>query len=102
MHGREEGLRTTIDERYGHVLDWFRSNMADAQSELNYRDTYELLVAVMLSAQCTDKRVNMVTPAFFVRFPDVSRLAAGTFEEVLDLVKTVSYTHLTLPTMAVV
>lgn len=81
----------TVAERYEAVLAWFEANMPDADSELNYRNPFELLVAVMLSAQCTDKRVNMVTPALFRRFPDAAAMARGTFEEILSYVKSVSY-----------
>ncbi|MBO7507004.1 MAG: endonuclease III [Paludibacteraceae bacterium] len=81
----------TVSERYAKVLAWFQANMRDAESELNFRNPYELLVAVMLSAQCTDKRVNMVTPAFFERFPDAFALSEGTFDDVLTLVKSISY-----------
>ncbi len=81
----------TISERYEGVISWFATNMPEADSELNYRNPYELLVAVMLSAQCTDKRVNMVTPALFERFPDAESLSAASFDEVLSYVKSVSY-----------
>ena len=80
-----------IAERYKHILAWFEANMPVAQSELNYRDPYELLVAVMLSAQCTDKRVNMVTPALFEAFPTPQALAEATSDEVFEYVKSVSY-----------
>lgn len=80
-----------IAERYKHILAWFEANMPVAQSELNYRDPYELLVAVMLSAQCTDKRVNMVTPALFEAFPTPEALAQSTSDEVFEYVKSVSY-----------
>ena len=80
-----------IAERYKHILAWFEANMPVAQSELNYRDPYELLVAVMLSAQCTDKRVNMVTPALFEAFPTPQSLAEATSDEVFEYVKSVSY-----------
>jgi endonuclease-3 len=59
----------TKKERYAFVIDWFQKHMPEAETELHYRNPYELLVAVILSAQCTDKRVNMVTPALFDRFP---------------------------------
>ena len=65
--------------------------MPVAESELNYRDPYELLVAVMLSAQCTDKRVNMVTPALFEAYPTPELLAKATSDEVFEYVKSVSY-----------
>lgn len=78
-------------ERYSHVLAWFAENMRNAKSELNFRNPYELLVAVMLSAQCTDKRVNQVTPALFERYPDVFSLAKGSEEEILKYINSVSY-----------
>ncbi len=81
----------TISERYKGVLGWFAANMPEADSELNYRNPYELLVAVMLSAQCTDKRVNMVTPALFDRFPDAASMSVASFEEIISYVKSVSY-----------
>jgi len=59
----------TKKERYAFIIDWFQKNMPDAETELHYTDPYELLVAVILSAQCTDKRVNMVTPDLFKKFP---------------------------------
>ena len=59
----------TLKERYAGVIGWFEANMPVAESELQYKDPYQLLVAVILSAQCTDKRVNMTTPALFERFP---------------------------------
>ena len=65
--------------------------MPVAESELNYRNPYELLVAVMLSAQCTDKRVNMVTPALFEAYPTPEKLATATSDEVFEYVKSVSY-----------
>ena len=80
-----------IAERYKNILAWFEANMPAAQSELNYRNPYELLVAVMLSAQCTDKRVNMVTPALFEAFPTPETLAQATSDEVFEYVKSVSY-----------
>lgn len=81
----------TIKQRYAAVLDWFGANMPVAESELNYRNPFQLLVAVMLSAQCTDKRVNMVTPALFAAFPTPEVLAASTPEEVFPYVRSVSY-----------
>lgn len=81
----------TLNERYKNIIDWFSINMPDAQTELNYRNPYELLVAVVLSAQCTDKRVNMVTPALFERFPDPETLAQGEVSEIFALIKSVSY-----------
>lgn len=78
-------------ERYSKVIERFRSEMPVAQTELHYGSPYELLVAVILSAQCTDKRVNMVTPAFFEAFPTPEALAAATEEAVLEKIKSVSY-----------
>ena len=79
------------EERYAAVLEWFRENMPVAESELKYGSAYELLVAVMLSAQCTDKRVNMVTPALFERFPSPAALSEASFEDVFSLIRSISY-----------
>lgn len=81
----------TAKQRFEHILAWFEANMPVAESELNYRNPYELLVAVMLSAQCTDKRVNMVTPALFEAYPTPELLAKATSDEVFEYVKSVSY-----------
>ncbi len=81
----------TQKERYEAVIAYFSETMPVAETELKYEDPYQLLVAVMLSAQCTDKRVNMVTPALFEAFPTVADMAAATEEEVLAYVKSVSY-----------
>lgn len=81
----------TIEERYSGVIEWFEQNMAQADTELNYRNGYELLVAVMLSAQCTDKRVNTVTPALFERFPTVESMANSTVDEIYNCIKSISY-----------
>ena len=78
-------------DRFKNILAWFEANMPVAESELNYRNPYELLVAVMLSAQCTDKRVNMVTPALFAAYPTPELLAKATSDEVFEYVKSVSY-----------
>ena len=78
-------------ERVEKILDWFRENMPVAESELDFENPYQLIVAVILSAQCTDKRVNMHTPAFFIRFPNPQMLAEGSFEEVLELIKSISF-----------
>ncbi|MDR0811951.1 MAG: endonuclease III, partial [Paludibacter sp.] len=67
----------TLQQRYDYIIGWFTKNMPVAETELQYQNPYELLVAVILSAQCTDKRVNMITPAFFQNFPDVETLAAS-------------------------
>ena len=81
----------TRKERYNSIIGWFAQNQPVVQSELHYRNPYELLVAVILSAQCTDKRVNLVTPALFEAFPTAEALASASFEEVYPFVKSVSY-----------
>ncbi len=78
-------------ERYEQVLNWFRHQMPMAETELLYSNPYELLVAVILSAQCTDKRVNLTTPAFFQRFPDPASLASASPDEVFTYIKSISY-----------
>jgi endonuclease III len=81
----------TKKERFEKVLQYFAAHNPSAETELNYSNPYELLVAVILSAQCTDKRVNMVTPELFRRFPDAESLAAGSVEEIFSLIKSISY-----------
>lgn len=81
----------TTKERYEGVLGWFAEHMGLAETELQYKNPYELIVAVILSAQCTDKRVNMTTPAIFERFPDPASMAAGSVEEIYQLIKSISY-----------
>lgn len=81
----------TIKQRFEYILHWFEANMPIAQSELHYSNPFELLVAVMLSAQCTDKRVNMVTPALFAQYPTPQALANATSDEVYEFIKSVSY-----------
>ena len=81
----------TEKQRKKAILDWFRVNMPVAESELDFQNPYQLVVAVILSAQCTDKRVNMHTPAFFLRFPSPELLAQASFEEVFDLIKSISF-----------
>ena len=81
----------TIKERYDGVLSWFAANMPDVRSELHYRDPFQLLVAVILSAQCTDKRVNMVTPALFERYPTAAAMAGAGAEDIFPFIKSVSY-----------
>ena len=80
-------------ERYNAILEWFRENQPQAATELHYETPFQLLVAVILSAQCTDRRVNMVTPPLFERFPDAAGLAAASFDELYPYVKSVSYPH---------
>ena len=78
-------------DRFQHILAWFETNMPVAESELHFANPFQCLVAVMLSAQCTDKRVNMVTPALFAAYPTPESLAAATSDEVFEYVKSVSY-----------
>ena len=81
----------TTGERYTGVLSWFRENMPMPETELLYTDPFQLLIAVILSAQCTDKRVNMITPALFEAYPEPQKLALAAPEEVYDFIKSVSY-----------
>jgi endonuclease-3 len=78
-------------ERFEKVIGYFSRALPVPETELEYSDPYELIVAVILSAQCTDKRVNMITPSFFKRFPDSRSLAGATREEVFELIKSCSY-----------
>ena len=81
----------TIKERYQGILDYFQQEQPNPETELQHCGAFELLVAVMLSAQCTDKRVNMVTPALFAAYPDAHAMAAASVEDLLQYVKSVSY-----------
>lgn len=81
----------TRKERYKFVLDYFQNNMPVAETELIYDDPYQLLVAVILSAQCTDKRVNMTTPAIFEKYPTVQDLAETDFDTLFPFIKSISY-----------
>lgn len=78
-------------ERYKGILEWFQANVPTAETELHYENPYQLLVAVILSAQCTDKRVNQVTPALFEAFPEPEVLAESTPEVVFEYIRSVSY-----------
>jgi len=78
-------------DRYQYVLDHFRQEMPRVTTELEFGSAFQLLVATLLSAQCTDKRINMVTPALFVRYPDARSMAAATVDEVYELIRSVSY-----------
>jgi endonuclease III len=78
-------------ELFQRTISWFRENMPIAETELHYLNNYQLLVAVILSAQCTDKRVNIITPPFFDRYPDPKSLASSTIEEIYDYIKSCSY-----------
>ncbi|MBR5700464.1 MAG: endonuclease III [Bacteroidales bacterium] len=81
----------TIKERYNGIVRWFGENMPVAETELHYENSFQLLVAVILSAQCTDRRVNLVTPPLFTAFPTPETLAAATFDEVYPYIRSVSY-----------
>jgi endonuclease-3 len=78
-------------ERFKKILEYFALNQPVAETELVYSSPYELLVSVILSAQCTDKRVNIITPGFFKRFPSVEKLAVAREQEVFELIKSCSY-----------
>ncbi|MFI3280129.1 MAG: endonuclease III [Rikenellaceae bacterium] len=80
-----------LKERYDAIIEWFQKNMPVAESELNYRNPYELLVAVSLSAQCTDKRVNLTTPALFEAYPTPFEMAEASAEEIYAYIKSISY-----------
>lgn len=81
----------TVKERYARVLEWFEHAMPVAETELHYDNPFQLLVAVILSAQCTDKRVNMITPALFEAFPTPQDMAAATTDEIFQYIKSCSY-----------
>ena len=81
----------TLDERYSAILDYFQREMPVAESELNFENPWQLLVAVVLSAQCTDKRVNLTTPALFEAFPTPASMAAVTAEEIYPYIRSISY-----------
>lgn len=81
----------TTKQRYNGIIEWFSKNMPVADSELKYENPFQLLVAVILSAQCTDKRVNMTTPALFEAFPDAQAFAAATAEEIFPYIRSISY-----------
>jgi endonuclease-3 len=81
----------TKKERFAFVLKYFEEHAPNAETELIYDNPYQLLVAVILSAQCTDKRVNMTTPAIFERYPDVYALSQATFDELFPYIRSISY-----------
>lgn len=83
----------TKKERYQYVIDWFQQHMPVAETELHYGNPYELLVAVILSAQCTDKRVNIVTPELFKQFPTPELLAKAEFEDIEPLIRSVTFAN---------
>jgi endonuclease-3 len=81
----------TRKERFQFVINYFEEHNPTAETELIYDDPYQLLVAVILSAQCTDKRVNMTTPAIFEKYPDVKKLSTAQFDELFPFIKSISY-----------
>ncbi len=81
----------TKKERFENVIAWFKTNVPVAETELKYNNPFQLLVAVILSAQCTDKRVNLITPALFKQFPNAETLAAASSDEVFTYIKSISY-----------
>lgn len=81
----------TTKQRYQQVIEWFKTTMPVAETELHYDTPFHLLLAVILSAQCTDKRVNLITPALFRRYPSPESLAVASFDEVYELIKSCSY-----------
>lgn len=81
----------TKKERFNSIIGWFAENQPIAQSELHYANPFQLLIAVILSAQCTDRRVNVVTPPLFERFPAPEDLASASFDDVYPYIKSVSY-----------
>jgi endonuclease-3 len=83
----------TKKERYAFIIDWFQQHMPEAETELTYEDPYQLLVAVILSAQCTDKRVNIVTPDVFKKFPTPQKLAKAEFDDVEPLIRSISFAN---------
>lgn len=80
-----------LKDKYSFFIEHFEENMPVAESELNFENPYQLIVAVILSAQCTDKRVNMTTPALFERYPDAETLSKATVEDIYELIKSISY-----------
>lgn len=81
----------TVKERYARCIKWFESSNPLPQTELHYESPFQLLVAVILSAQCTDKRVNMITPALFEVYPTAADMAAATQDEIFEYIKSCSY-----------
>jgi endonuclease-3 len=83
----------TRKERYKYVIEWFQQHAPEAETELNFENPYQLLVAVILSAQCTDKRVNIVTPDLFKAFPDAYALSKADFDDINPYIKSVSFAN---------
>ena len=81
----------TIKKRYEFVISYFQANAPNAETELIYRNEFQLLVSVILSAQCTDKRVNLITPGLFLKYPDAITLSKATSSELFEIIKSISY-----------
>ncbi len=81
----------TKKQRFAYVMDWFLENAESSETELHYANNYQLLVAVILSAQCTDKRVNLISPGVFEAFPTPEVMAASSPDEVFEYIKSCSY-----------
>jgi endonuclease-3 len=81
----------TKKERYEKIIDWFATHVPEAETELLYDNAFQLLVAVILSAQCTDKRVNATTPFIFEKYPDAVALAKASFDDLFAIIKSISY-----------
>jgi endonuclease-3 len=81
----------TKKQRYDYIIHYFSEHAPNAETELLYDNPYQLLVAVILSAQCTDKRINLVTPAIFAKYPDAITLSNATFDELFPLIRSISY-----------
>ena len=84
-------MKTKLQQKYDAFVAYFEKHMPVAETELEYSDPYQLLVAVILSAQCTDKRVNMTTPSLFQRFPTAQDMAVSSVEEIYTYIKSISY-----------
>ncbi len=83
--------KLTLKQRYKYIIDWFDKNKGKQETELDYGNDFQLLVSVILSAQCTDKRVNMVTPKLFEQFGDAEAMSRATYDEVFELIGSVTY-----------
>ena len=81
----------TKKERYEKIIDWFENHVPEAETELIYENAFQLLVAVILSAQCTDKRVNATTPYIFKKYPDAVALSQASFDDLFAIIKSISY-----------
>ncbi len=83
----------TRKDRFRFVTDWFEAHMPAPETELDFENPFQLLIAVILSAQCTDKRVNLVTPPLFAAYPDAARMAEATFDDINPFIRTVSFAN---------